>query len=383
MGRAVALLQLAQRDAVLLDPPLVQVLELLAGLALQRRLRPLDVLLETGELLVDVLEEVDQPVARLDAEVDRPDVLGDLGHQAVDLALDLQVLVAVGLAALLALAQLLDLAVVDRDLLEDLEVAPDAVGGLGVERLVRIGVDQLAQDALVARRHLVEAQQLAQDHRVLAQGLVDRPLALLDALRDLHLALAVEEGDRAHLAQVHAHRVVGLLVRREAELGGLVLLLVELVRARLEVVPVLVALGTVDHVDPEVLEAQVDLVQLVREAYHLLGQHLVDLVVQEIALLLAQLDELFYGAVLLFDGCETGSRQSVLPIWDAISERESAGARTHGCKKIKAQTDPSVAPGRERRWRAWLSCVFSSRRLGDERAVSAPLRLRNPDHESP
>ena len=35
-------------------------------------------------------------------------------------------------------------------------------------------------------------------------------LAVLDALGDLDLALAGEQRDRAHLAQVHAHRVVGL-----------------------------------------------------------------------------------------------------------------------------------------------------------------------------
>ena len=102
---------------------------------------------------------------------------------------------------------------------------------------------ELAQDPLVAGRHLVQAQQLAQHHRVLAQRLVDQPLALLDALGDLDLALAVEQRHGAHLAQVHADRVVGLLVGGETELGGLVFLLVEVARAAgFEVVPVLVAL---------------------------------------------------------------------------------------------------------------------------------------------
>src|SRR5215210_4485922 len=311
----VALLELAQRAAVLLDAAAVQGLELLAGLLLERRLRPLDVLLEAGELPVDVLEEVDQAVAGLDAEVDRPDVLGDLGHQAVDLALDLQVLVAVRLAALLPLAQLEDLAVVDRDLLEDLQVHLDAVGGLGVERLVRIGVDELAQDALVPDRHLVETQELPQHDRVLAQGLVDQPLALLDPLGDLHLALPVEQRHGAHLAQVHADGVVRLLMAGETELGGLVFLLVEIARAaRLEVVPVLIAFRAVDDVHAEVREAEIDLVQLVGKADDLLGQHLVDLVVQEIALLLAKLDELLDGAVLLFDGCETRNSQKCSPM---------------------------------------------------------------------
>jgi hypothetical protein len=45
-------------------------------------------------------------------------------------------------------------------------------------------------------------------------------LAALDALGDLDLALAGEQRHRAHLAQVHADRVVGLVerARREVEL---------------------------------------------------------------------------------------------------------------------------------------------------------------------
>ena len=192
--------------------------------------------------------------------------------------------------------------VVGGDLAEDLEVAGDAVGGLGLQRLVGVAGHQLAQQTLVLLRQLVEAQQLAQHHRVLAQRLVDQPLALLDALGDLHLALAVEQRHGAHLAQVHAHRVVGLLVRGEAEVGGLVLLLVEVAGARLQLVAVLVALGPVDDVDAEVGEADVDLVELVGEADHLLRQHLVDLVVEQIPLLLAQLDELVDRGVLVLDG---------------------------------------------------------------------------------
>ena len=48
-------------------------------------------------------------------------------------------------------------------------------------------------------------------------------LAALDALGDLDLALAGEERHRAHLAQVHAHRVVGLVERAggEVELDAL------------------------------------------------------------------------------------------------------------------------------------------------------------------
>ena len=48
-------------------------------------------------------------------------------------------------------------------------------------------------------------------------------LAALDALGDRHFALAGEQRHRAHLAQVHADGVVGLVegARREVELHAL------------------------------------------------------------------------------------------------------------------------------------------------------------------
>ena len=53
-----------------------------------------------------------------------------------------------------------------------------------------------------------------------------RLLAALDALGDLDLALAGEQRHRAHLAQVHADGVVGLVegARGEVELGALLAL---------------------------------------------------------------------------------------------------------------------------------------------------------------
>ena len=86
--------------------------------------------------------------------------------------------------------------------------------------LVR-GVDELVDDARVAARVLEELQDLLEDDRVVGERLVDLGLALLDALGDADLALAVEELDGAHLAQVHAHRVVGLLDGLAGLLGRL------------------------------------------------------------------------------------------------------------------------------------------------------------------
>jgi hypothetical protein len=74
-------------------------------------------------------------------------------------------------------------------------------------------------------------------------ALSTRSLAALDALGDLHLALARQQRHRAHLAQVHAHRVVGLFQRsrRQVELDVLALFQLEVLVA--------VELGAVQQVD--------------------------------------------------------------------------------------------------------------------------------------
>ncbi len=91
------------------------------------------------------------------------------------------------------------------------------LGGRGDRRadLAAVGlfeVDHLAQQDAAA------AQLLAPDHdgfegqRAFAQAADHGVAAGLDALGDGDLALAGEQLDRAHLAQVHAHRVVGAVV---------------------------------------------------------------------------------------------------------------------------------------------------------------------------
>ena len=82
-------------------------------------------------------------------------------------------------------------------------------------------VDELVDDARVAARVLEELQDLLEDDRVVRERLVDLGLALLDALGDADLALAVEQLDGPHLAQVHAHGVVRLLDGLARLFGGL------------------------------------------------------------------------------------------------------------------------------------------------------------------
>ena len=87
-----------------------------------------------------------------------------------------------------------------------------AVGvGLGVEPGVIGGVeiDDVAQQDAAVADGVAPADHRAHGQGALAERLEDHVAAGLDALGDLDLALAGQQLDRAHLAQIHAHRVVG------------------------------------------------------------------------------------------------------------------------------------------------------------------------------
>ncbi len=81
---------------------------------------------------------------------------------------------------------------------------------------------QLAHRALAALELLAHLDDFLRDLRRARDRLDDRQLALLDALRDRDFALAREQRHRAHLAQVHADRVVRLVerARREVEVAS-------------------------------------------------------------------------------------------------------------------------------------------------------------------
>jgi hypothetical protein len=155
----------------------------------------------------------------------------------------------------------------------------------------------------------------------------------------------------------------------EAEFGGLVLFLVELARAGLEVVAVLIPLGPVDDVDAEVGEADVDLIQLVRKADHLLGEDLVDLVVKEVPLLFPQLDQLLDRGVLLFDGRQARNGQCSLP----IQLEDMAGAPRDGQSAGKRST--RVWPGPP--VQAAAQAFFLFHQAVEARPILVALRLRD------
>ena len=81
---------------------------------------------------------------------------------------------------------------------------------------------QLAHGPLAALELLAHLDDFLRDLRRARDRLDDGQLALLDALGDRHLALAREQRHGAHLAQVHADRVVRLVERagRQVEIAS-------------------------------------------------------------------------------------------------------------------------------------------------------------------
>ena len=154
-----------------------------------------------------------------------------------------------------------------------------------------VGEDRVGDLHHVARRknvagHLVGDRQDFLNHQ---GGAGQRPehgtLAAFDAAGDFHLALARQQRHGAHLAQVHAHRVVDLLGPQD---DGQIE--VEDVLAFLELF--LEVLGLLENLDAGDVQTRQNVVEF-GAAADIDGQNFAHLVVQDVALLLAHLYEPF------------------------------------------------------------------------------------------
>jgi hypothetical protein len=164
--------------------------------------------------------------------------------------------------------------------------------GLGVgPGIGRFKVDDVAQQDLGFVELVAPDDDGLEGQRALAQALDHRLAAGLDALGDGDLAFARQQLDGAHLAQIHAHRIVGAVDR----LGGLF---------HLDRQPR--ALGLLghflgvdlafDHVDAHFGEHRHGVLDLLG-GHFLRGQHVVELVIGDVAALLGQLDHPLDGGV--------------------------------------------------------------------------------------
>jgi hypothetical protein len=105
-------------------------------------------------------------------------------------------------------------------------------------------------------------------------------LGVFDAFGNLHFLFAGEQGDLAHLLEVHAHRVV------QRVQPGLLLFLLGLDSLNV------VQLGLVNDFDLEVAELREDVLDVLGGG-QVVRQRFVQVVIGEIALLMGQADQLF------------------------------------------------------------------------------------------
>ncbi len=167
--------------------------------------------------------------------------------------------------------------------------------------------DDFLDVADAAAQVFAETDDLANDDGRAGDGLHDAHLAALDALGDLDFALAGEQGNGAHLAEVHADGVVGLLEGsgREVELYvlglfagfGLVLF---------AVAGELVAGEDVDALGVDGGEKVIEVVGRGDVAW----EEVVDLSVGQIALFFPCVDELVYVVFVLVNFFSHGCAHS-------------------------------------------------------------------------
>ena len=134
-----------------------------------------------------------------------------------------------------------------------------------------------------------------------------RSLSTLDALGDFDFALAGEQGNGAHLAEVHADGVVGLLEGSGREI-------------ELYVVGLFAGLGLVlfaiagelvagEHIDALGVDGGEKVIEIVGGG-DVAGQEVVDLAVGEISLFFPGVDELVYVVFVLVNFFSHGSAHS-------------------------------------------------------------------------
>ena len=168
---------------------------------------------------------------------------------------------------------------------------------------------QLANRAPAGLQVVAHLDDLLGDGRRARDRLDDRQLAALDALGDFDLAFARQQRHGAHLAQVHPDRVVRLVEgpRRQVQVHAR--------RRPASLRPEL--LVRIDHLDAGAAERAEQVVQVVRRG-DVGPQQVVDLVVEQVALFLADGDQLLYFVELVFD------RQGVLPSGANNAQRRNA-----------------------------------------------------------
>ncbi len=279
----------------------------LGELALDLALHEAGALLELGRPRLGLLDLGDEALQLLDDLLDRLLVEAHLFERRHELAvglgrLDLDLLLArVGLRLFTLLGEIGLLLVEALHLVDE---ADDAAVRLFLVELLVVALavlDELLHTDLVLAELLAELDDLAHRDRRIEDGGVHLELAALDALGDLDLALAREERDAPHLAEVHANRIVRLRVVVDVLFFAVALRDDELLFARFFVGDALRRdldlRRAVDDLDVLVAEGTHHVVELIRGDVG--GERVVHLVVGEKTLRFARFDELLEGLLVL------------------------------------------------------------------------------------
>ncbi len=279
-------------------------------------LLPPDLLLHLAEVGVHLLDLAGEAVAGEPGQLEPRHEFGDLALEEFQFPVEvLQFLLLEGLLGL-GLVEAADLVVQLHHLGIDGQHPFGAVllhPGLFVRVLPRL--DQFLAPAAGGGGPLEDAPDLLQDEGVADEGLEDLAVPLLDGLGDGDLPVPVEEAHGPHLLEVEADGVGGVVPR----VGGRLLLGLLGQLAPQDGLGLLLVLADGDLV---VLQHQEDILEQFLLQLDVLGQVLVDLVVEEEPLVPPQLDEKLY-LVALFK-YQTVLLYPLSPRWRSRMARRSS-----------------------------------------------------------
>src|SRR5581483_4203924 len=238
------------------------------------------------------------------------------------------------LRLLVVAGQLVNLA---GDLLQP--VLQDLVGDL-----LLIEDDHFLDGADTLLEILTEGDDFTDDDRSAGKRLQDAQLAAFNALGDLHLAFACKERNRAHLAQVHADGIVGLLQRAGSEIEfnfvAFLFLFELLLQGRRRQLR-----RTLEHVNPLRADGGQQVVEVVRRV-DVVGDEVVDLVVGQVALLLPGVDQLLNVVVLIVQSQSGNTPMHAAPRKDAQWQIRNGGNSRKGNCWFQRNLEILAQPGR-------------------------------------
>ena len=173
----------------------------------------------------------------------------------------------------------------------------------------RFQIDDVAQEDFAFAQFVAPDDDGLERQRTFAQPCDHRLAAGFDALGNGDFALAREQLDRAHLAQIHAHRIVGALGRLFLFGGGerlrlgldhfaaaVVVIVVGFVGRLLGLAVFRFGVLGLDHVDAHLREHRHDVFDLFRRG-RIRRQHGIERIEGDIAALFGGLDHLLDGCI--------------------------------------------------------------------------------------